>query len=110
MRKLITHHSSLITGGPMARAETSIAPTERAARPATSPLASLRQNAGRVALYALLLLFGLIFAFPFYWVITASIKDVAEIRAIPPTFWPQSFTLEGYTKVWSDKFARYFIN
>jgi multiple sugar transport system permease protein len=94
----------------MARAETRIAPTEGAARPATAPLASLGQNAGRVALYALLLLFGLIFVFPFYWVITASIKDVAEIRAIPPTFWPQSFTLEGYTKVWSDKFARYFIN
>ncbi len=94
----------------MARIETTAAPTQRIARPAVSPLEWVRYNGGRLLLYALLLIFGLIFVFPFYWVVTASIKDVAEIRAIPPTWWPQSFTLDAYAKVWSGKFARYFLN
>jgi multiple sugar transport system permease protein len=64
----------------------------------------------RMVLYVLLLGFGIICIFPFYWVLTASIKDVVEIRAIPPTWWPHSFTLEAYTKVWSGKFARFFVN
>ena len=52
----------------------------------------------------------IIFAFPFYWVMSASVKDVVEIRAIPPTWWPHSFTLDAYSRVWGDKFARYFVN
>jgi multiple sugar transport system permease protein len=94
----------------MARAQTGMAPAERYTRPAVSPLAWARENAGRVLLYALLLLFGVIFIFPFYWVLTASVKESAEIRAIPPTWWPHSFTLDAYGKVWSAKFARYFLN
>jgi len=58
----------------------------------------------------MLLVFGIIFAFPFYWVLTASVKDAAEIRALPPTWWPHSFTLDAYGRVWSGKFARYFLN
>ncbi len=61
-------------------------------------------------LYLVLLGFGIIFAFPFYWVISASVKDVVEIRAIPPTWWPHSFTLDAYARVWSGKFARFFLN
>ncbi len=94
----------------MARIETTAAPAPRTARPAVSPLEWVRYNGGRLLLYTLLLIFGLIFVFPFYWVVTASIKDVAEIRAIPPTWWPQSFTLDAYAKVWSGKFARFFLN
>jgi multiple sugar transport system permease protein len=95
----------------MARAETGIAQHDTAsATPTITPLTWLRLNAGRGLLLVVLLVFGLIFVFPFYWVLTASIKETAEIRAIPPTFWPQSFTLDAYTKVWSAKFARYFVN
>jgi len=70
----------------------------------------LRSNGGRVVVLGLLLLFGLVFAFPFYWVVTASVKDTAEIRALPPTWYPHSFTLDAYGRVWSGKFARYFLN
>lgn len=94
----------------MARARTTAARPERLARPAVSPRDWARLNGGRLLLYGLLLLFGILFAFPFYWVITASVKETAEIRAIPPTWWPHSFTLEAYGKVWSDKFARFFVN
>lgn len=94
----------------MARAQTTAARPERLARPAVSPRDWVRLNGGLLLLYGLLLLFGILFAFPFYWVITASVKETAEIRAIPPTWWPHSFTLEAYGKVWSDKFARFFVN
>ncbi len=94
----------------MAQVETGTARADRVARPAVDPLAWLRSNLGRVVVLGLLLLFGLIFAFPFYWVVTASVKESAEIRAIPPTWWPHSFTLDAYGRVWSGKFARYFLN
>lgn len=64
----------------------------------------------RVFLYGMLAVFALVFFAPFYWVVTASIKETAELRMIPPTWWPQSFTLEHYVTVWTPRFARYFLN
>src|SRR5687767_13710548 len=93
----------------MAQAQTATA-GEPVARPATGQLARASWRLSNVPLYALLLAFGVIFAFPFYWVISASVKDIVEIRAVPPTWWPHSFTLDAYGKVWSGKFARYFVN
>ena len=94
----------------MASAQSSAATAEGVARPVAAPLVWLQHNGGRAVVFGLLLVFGIIFAFPFYWVVTASVKDTAEIRALPPTWWPHSFTLEAYGKVWSGKFARYFLN
>jgi multiple sugar transport system permease protein len=94
----------------MAQAQSSAAAAGQIARPAVNRLAWLRSNGGRVVVLGLLLLFGLVFAFPFYWVVTASVKDTAEIRALPPTWYPHSFTLDAYGRVWSGKFARYFLN
>jgi multiple sugar transport system permease protein len=79
-------------------------------RPAAAQLAWLERRSGRILLYLVLLAFGIIFAFPFYWVLSASVKDVVEIRAIPPTWWPHSFSLDAYARVWSGKFARFFVN
>jgi multiple sugar transport system permease protein len=39
---------------------------------------------------------------PFLWMILGSFKTGAEIRQIPPTFFPHIFTLENYQKVLSD--------
>jgi len=39
---------------------------------------------------------------PFIWMILGSFKPGAEIRQIPPTFFPQNFTLDNYRKVLSD--------
>jgi multiple sugar transport system permease protein len=79
-------------------------------RPAAMEFKWLQRKSGRVLLYAVLLGFGIVFAFPFYWVISASVKDIVEIRAIPPTWWPHSFTVDAYVRVWSGKFARFFLN
>ena len=93
----------------MAHAQSTTASREMV-QPQAVPLARLQRRSGSWLLYAVLLAFGIIFAFPFYWVMSASVKDVVEIRAIPPTWWPHSFTLDAYARVWGDKFARYFLN
>jgi multiple sugar transport system permease protein len=94
----------------MAQVQTTAAPPRPLASPGVSQVEWARRRVGRVLLYALLLAFGVIFAFPFYWVLSASVKDIIEIRAVPPTWWPHSFSLDAYGRVWSGKFARYFIN
>ena len=65
---------------------------------------------GRILVYTLLLIGALIFAVPFYWVLIASFKSAAELRALPPTWWPETFTLANYAEVWRGAFARYFLN
>lgn len=65
---------------------------------------------GQIALYGVLAILALIFFLPFYWVIIASFKSAAELRAIPPTWWPETFTLANYPEVWDARFARYFLN
>lgn len=70
----------------------------------------LQRLSASVALYSILALGALIFFVPFYWVVMASLKTPAELRAIPPTWWPQEFTFANYPEVWSAEFARYFLN
>ncbi len=61
-------------------------------------------------LYLFLAIGALIFFMPFYWVVIASLKTAAELRTIPPTWWPQEMTFANYPLVWSSEFARYFLN
>jgi multiple sugar transport system permease protein len=93
----------------MAHAETTVA-TPGVTRQTPMVLGWVQRRGASVIVYALLLLFGIIFAFPFYWVLSASVKDIVEIRAIPPTWWPHSFELDAYARVWGEKFARFFLN
>lgn len=72
--------------------------------------ARFRRIVGRAAVYLLLSLAAIIFFLPFYWVIAASFKTAAELRELPPTWWPQTFTIANYGEVWSATFARYFLN
>ncbi|MGI8901859.1 MAG: carbohydrate ABC transporter permease [Nocardioides sp.] len=48
---------------------------------------------------------------PFIWMAVSSIKPEAEVRAVPPTWWPESVTLENYRTLF-DKldFTTYFLN
>ena len=66
----------------MAGLQTSVA-TGPISRPAPAQLVWLERRSRRALLYLVLLTFGIIFAFPFYWVLSASVKDIVEIRAIP---------------------------
>lgn len=61
-----------------------------------------RHRATRVILYAILTILGVIAALPFVWMILASFKTEAEIRQIPPTFWPQDASLDNYRTILQD--------
>lgn len=73
-------------------------------------MARLRRRAGSTLVYLVLIFAAVVFLFPFYWVVAASFKTAAELRAIPPTWYPETFTLANYSQVWRAAFARYFLN
>lgn len=57
----------------------------------------------RVNIATLILIpISLVALLPFIWMILGSFKTGAEIRLIPPTLFPQTFTLENYRRVLSD--------
>lgn len=49
-----------------------------------------------VLVYSLLIGGGLIFAFPFYWLITTSLKSVEMIQADPPQWFPNPVAFSNY--------------
>lgn len=53
----------------------------------------------------------LIFIFPFYWMLSTSLKDMTEALRFPPTLIPSSIHLENYTHVFEVvPIAQYFLN
>ncbi len=80
----------------------------RPARPLT--VGRLRAQVPRIATLVLLGLVALVFAIPFYWLLISSVKTVGELRAIPPTWWPHTFTLANFPRVWSGQFGRFMLN
>jgi multiple sugar transport system permease protein len=52
--------------------------------------------------YLILIPASLISLLPFIWMILGSFKSGAEIRKVPPTFFPREFTLENFSTVLED--------
>jgi multiple sugar transport system permease protein len=52
--------------------------------------------------YIILIPASLVALLPFAWMILSSFKTLKEIRQIPPTFFPQEFTLDNYANVLDD--------
>jgi multiple sugar transport system permease protein len=62
-------------------------------------------------LYAVLTAGGLLMIGPFVWMVLSSVKPEGEVRAIPPTWWPQTFTMDNYEQLFSRlDFPTYFLN
>jgi multiple sugar transport system permease protein len=57
---------------------------------------------GRVVLYAVLAVGGILAALPFFWMIFGAFKTGTEIRQIPPTFLPQEWTLDNFKTILND--------
>ncbi|PTM59733.1 carbohydrate ABC transporter permease [Desmospora activa] len=54
---------------------------------------------------------GLLFLFPFIWLILSSLKTPQEIFQIPPTFWPQEPRWDNYIRTFEAMpFFRYTLN
>ena len=66
-----------------------------------------------VVLLHLLLLGGAVaMLMPFFWMITASFKSLAEVLQIPPTWIPEHISLRNYLEVFRQQplFGRFFLN
>ena len=61
--------------------------------------------------YGLLIIVLLYNVIPFLWMIFTATKPEKETYSIPPTFFPEDFTLEAFTQLlrWTN-FPRYFLN
>ena len=65
----------------------------------------------KVAKHVILVLGGLVFLLPFYWMIATSLKGPADLFRSPPTWWPTAPRFENYPDAWSAvPFLRYFVN
>jgi multiple sugar transport system permease protein len=62
-------------------------------------------------LYAVLLGGLFLVVVPFVWMLVSSLKPEAEVRAVPPTWWPETLTLENYDRLFTGlDFPTYFMN
>lgn len=62
--------------------------------------------------YFILIVGGLIMIFPFFWMISSSLKTPAEYASYPPQWFPSNwFNLENFKEAFAAApFARYFVN
>lgn len=55
-----------------------------------------------ILVYGFLLAASLVTILPFVWTLLSSFKPGGEIRQVPPTFFPETFTVENYRTVLND--------
>lgn len=68
-------------------------------------------NLSKVIKWVILLAGGITMIFPFYWMVTTSIKTQGEVMTVPPVFIPTEVTFERYGRVLTElNFARFFFN
>ncbi|HEX2417353.1 MAG TPA: carbohydrate ABC transporter permease [Micromonosporaceae bacterium] len=80
-------------------------------RPAARPVRRNRDRVARLVLYAVLIAGLVMMIIPFVWMVVSSIKPGLELRAVPPTWWPERFTLGNYRELFTRlDFPRYFTN
>jgi multiple sugar transport system permease protein len=62
-------------------------------------------------LYAVMAAGLVLVVIPFVWMLLSSLKPEAEVRAVPPTWWPETVTMENYDQLFSKlDFATFFMN
>ena len=62
-------------------------------------------------LYAVMAVGLVVVVVPFLWMLVSSFKPEAEVRAVPPTWWPETVTLDNYRQLFTQlDFPRYFLN
>ena len=61
-------------------------------------------------LYAVLAVGLVVVVLPFVWMVLSSFKPEAEVRAVPPTWWPETITTENYHQLFTQlDFPTYFL-
>ena len=63
----------------------------------------MQLNPGKIVVYTLLIIGSLIAMMPFIWMVLGAFKTGAELRQIPPTFWPADWTFDNFRTIFSDE-------
>jgi multiple sugar transport system permease protein len=83
--------------------------TSAQARPEQRP--AERGSGGSWWVYVALSIGLVLLIGPFLWMIASSVKTSAELHHVPPTWIPQSFTLDNYATIFTKlNFPQYFLN
>jgi len=70
-----------------------------------------RSGSSRWWLYVVLTIGFVVVVTPFVWMILGSFKGESELRQVPPTWWPETPTLDNYRQLFAkESFLRYFLN
>jgi multiple sugar transport system permease protein len=82
------------------------------ARSRTGRLAAIWQGRWKYLAGAIMIVLALVMLLPIYATVTASVKLPSEAVAIPPTYFPQTFSVESYQKLWDYQHGlpRYLFN
>jgi multiple sugar transport system permease protein len=80
-------------------------------RAAPSPAPRQRRRPRGLVGTTVLIAGGLLTAFPFIWMIAASVKPRSEAVAVPPSLLPKEVTFEFYRRLFTElSFGRYLVN
>ncbi len=75
------------------------------------PLNKKRSAPSKWWLYVVLTIGFVVVVTPFVWMILGSFKGESELRQVPPTWWPETPTLDNYRQLFAkESFLRYFLN
>jgi ABC-type glycerol-3-phosphate transport system permease component len=70
-------------------------------RASASAMVSVVKLLQRFGLHLLAILIGAILMLPFYWAVSSSLKQVFEVRQIPPIWFPSVPQWQNYAAVWN---------
>jgi len=61
--------------------------------------------------YTFLVILGLIFLTPFYWMVATALKTEAQLFALPPVWFPNPLAFENFSQVFKEvPFSKFIIN
>ncbi len=70
-----------------------------------------RKNMLKIINFVLLAAGSLLILSPLWWMISTSLKTMAEVMSFPPTFFPETWNWANYIRTWeAAPFTRYTIN
>lgn len=65
----------------------------------------------KACIYGCLILFSILFIFPYFWTVTSAFKGPAELNAFPPVWIPTQWHFENFVDAWtSQPFNIYLLN
>jgi len=96
---------------PAPATDSTIAITAPGHKPGPGGHAKAKRRAGSTLLHVVLVLAGILFVFPFVWMILTSFKTLPQLLKEPLSFLPNPFTVQNYIDAWNDvPFAQAYFN